>query len=49
MATGKLTKRMVDAQRPGDKDTYLWDSCLTSAPLRQIWVIEQEGISGIFS
>ena len=26
MATGKLTKRTVDAQRPDDKDTYLWDS-----------------------
>ena len=26
MATGKLTKRTVDAQRSGDKDTYLWDA-----------------------
>jgi len=26
MATGKLTKRTVDAQQPGYKDVYLWDS-----------------------
>jgi hypothetical protein len=26
MATGKLTKRTVDAQQSGDKDTYLWDA-----------------------
>jgi len=26
MATGKISKRSVDAHRPGDKDTYLWDA-----------------------
>ncbi len=25
MATSKISKRSVDALRPGDKDTYLWD------------------------
>ena len=28
MATAKITKRSVDALRPGEKDTYLWDTGL---------------------
>ncbi len=26
MATGRITKRSVDAQEPGDRDKLLWDS-----------------------
>lgn len=29
MATRKITKRTIDALKPGDKDAYLWDSELT--------------------
>ena len=31
MATGKLTKRTVDTQRPGEKDIYLWDAGYSDA------------------
>ncbi len=28
MATAKITKRSVDALKPGERDTYLWDTGL---------------------
>jgi hypothetical protein len=28
MATAKITKRSVDALKPGEKDAYLWDTSL---------------------
>ena len=34
MATGKISKRAVDALSPGDKDTYLWDSVLSGFGLK---------------
>ena len=34
MATGKITKRAVDALTAGDKDTYLWDSAIKGFALK---------------
>ena len=31
MATGKISKRSVDALRPGEKDSYLWDGAHSEA------------------
>ncbi len=34
MATGKITKRAVDAAKPADTDTYLWDTDLSGFGLK---------------
>lgn len=34
MATGEIAKQAVDAAKPGERDTYLWDSKLTGFALK---------------
>ncbi len=34
MAKGRITKRAVDAAKPGERDTYLWDADLSGFGLK---------------
>ncbi len=34
MAKGRITKRAVDAAKPGERDTYLWDTALSGFGLK---------------